>query len=202
MILNPYRFAVAASYWNSADKAATAVLSDSNKQVNRTTGTPPPTSVRAVKSITAGKGYFEIATTSNYTGPVGNQFGGVCESVSLLDKSPADLNVTGNYVSVRDNSSWYKNDVSQGTHAGGGWGSGSGARVVILGVAYDAGTRGLTFYDNGVSVVTTSLSGTDPAFPFCTILNGANEAFGLVLRVKASEFTYGIPSGYTAWADV
>lgn len=187
------------AYWNPADKNASIVLSLGNTRADRPTGTAE-LGVRGITGKTAGKWYFEIATTTGYaTGAASSAYAGVASATVSLSGQPIFSALGGQYVCARGNAQYGTQSGSSGSHAGSGWAS-QVSGVNTVGFAVDVGTRNVTMYDYGGSRFTVAYASTSGAavYPWAQIGSGMTTS-GLTLRVLASEFAFSIPATYSAW---
>lgn len=165
-----------ATVWNSADKGGGLSLSRDMLTVSKSAS--GYSSVRAVKSYSSGKHYFEIQTYSGSTIGVG------------LGLAAATLE---DYVGF-DASAWGWLRAGARTHNGPGSFYASWAANKTIGCSIDFSTGDLVFYVDGVSQGTayTGLSGE--LFPMAS-LSGATS---MSAKFLSSDLLY-LPAGFSAW---
>lgn len=197
MIINPYVFGggpppVAYDYWNPADKAADASLSDSNKVV---TGTGSgPCYVRSLTSKTSGKWRVELVAVTHIstTGSMGLGFATAGSLGAYLGGTAAGYALWGNYPGLI----LYNN--GSGTSYSGTYASGN---VNDLLIDIDAGMAWWRI--NGSVVSGNPVAGTGPMATFTpgsAIFIAADPyvSGGVVrLRTDPADFTQSSVSGFT-----
>lgn len=184
--------------WSPADKNTGVTLSNGNLTAERTSEAFP--AVRAVRGRSAGKFYFEVATSGAYDSAASASLyvvigSGSCDlSAQFIFGTPGAA-----YAAWRGNAQYGTQDGSLGTHAGLGWAASSGVRWA--GIAVDLDTREATLYENGTQRNTVTYgTGGGTMYPLLSYGDGHSGAASRVtLRLRTSEFSGSIPSGFEAW---
>lgn len=185
--------------WNSADKGANIILSTTTNTNDTAKGSGATWhSVRADKSISIGKAYWEIkilafATQSYLFGAADNN----ASMTTFIGGSASGAAARGNTAGTWLNTWTQANALSQVGEAVND----------VLHCAYDAATDDFWIGMNGTWWVGDPAAGTSPwvgnasgtVFPAVGFTNGN---VSLQLRSKSSEFTLTVPSGFSALADV
>ena len=187
--------------WNSADMAAGLSLSNSSHTVQQNTGNLGTgwIGVRAVTSRSAGLLYFELVglETSN------DEYIGIADASYVLasGNQPIFGGAAGHWAFIRESNGQVGND----TVGYAGFAGTPPTGTNVWGFAVNFTTRTVSIFLNGTYVFATTWgAGAAAMFPCVVYLQSLLTApdstdSKMTLRTAASEFTYAIPTGYSAW---
>lgn len=181
--------------WNSADKAALAVLTVNNTIMSNGGVAGTFNGARGVTGHGSGKWYFEIWLNQGYTLAAGaNMFIGLGDAASSVITF-STVGGVGSYLGFLAAGNFFYN--------GGGAGTANPACKTVpgfhvIGVSYDATGGFLTFYcDNLQFGSPFSFSGGPNRYPYAFAQN--SPAGSLLLATAASELFYSPPVGFLPW---
>lgn len=163
----------------------TSVLTASDGNLKASSTTAAWNTIRATVGITSGKFYWEYQTSSNNSAMVGIE----TQSASLATY-------------IGNNATGYAYNASDGNKYNNGTGTSYGATYTsgdIIGVAFDADNRTLTFYKNNTSQGTAYSS--IPAgiyIPAVSIYASGSSLVTNTINFGQQPFTYTPPTGYVA----
>jgi hypothetical protein len=170
--------------WNPNDKGSGVTLSNNNLTATMVNGY----AVRGTVGHSTGKWLYEIKL---------NQLDGTASPVVGIATTATVLNwpwtSTGEFTFYSQSSSviiWNNNQRSS-----------YGSVLVtndVLGIAYDATNRTLTFYKNGVSMGTAFTSATIPAGTYYPMVSSPAAGATTVCTASFGNFHYPV-AGYSAW---